>query len=155
MEISSKTKYYGFAFLLIVLSFAVGVYFGDNNRPAIDKIVGLSNKETQVTTTADFSPFWKVWNTMNEKYPNASKVSDQDKVYGAISGLVSSLNDPYSVFFPPKDAKSFEDQIAGNFDGVGMEVGIKDKILTVIAPLKDTPAFKAGIKSGDKILKIR
>jgi carboxyl-terminal processing protease len=91
---------------------------------------------------------------MDEKYPSASKISDQDKVYGAISGLVSSLNDPYSVFFSPEETKSFEEEIAGNFDGIGMEVGMKDKILTVIAPLKDTPAYRADIKSGDKILKI-
>jgi carboxyl-terminal processing protease len=58
------------------------------------------------------------------------------------------------VFFTPDEAKSFEADIAGNFDGIGMEVGIKDKILTVVAPLKDTPAFRAGIKPGDKILKI-
>ena len=142
------------AIVLFCLTFAVGVYVGDYNRPAIDKIIGLSNKETQVTTKTDFSPFWKVWNTMNEKYPDASKTTDQDRVYGAISGLVSSLNDPYSVFFSPDETKAFEEEIAGNFDGIGMEVGIKDKILTVIAPLKDTPAYRADIKSGDKILKI-
>lgn len=140
--------------LLVALFFILGVYLGINNRPEIDKVVGISGKETQVITTADFSPFWKVWNTMNEKYPSASKITDQDRVYGAISGLVGSLNDPYSVFFTPDEAKSFEEEIAGNFDGIGMEVGMKDKILTVIAPLKDTPAYKANIKSGDKILKI-
>ncbi len=107
-----------------------------------------------MTTQADFAPFWKVWNEINEKYPNASKISDQARVYGAISGLMSSLNDPYSVFFGPDEAKSFEEEIAGNFTGIGMEVGIKDKILTVIAPLKDTPAYRANIKPGDKILKI-
>ena len=140
--------------VVLILSFAVGVYVGNNNRPAIDKVLGLSNKETAVTTTTDFSPFWKVWNTMNEKYPDASTITDQNRVYGAISGLVSSLNDPYSVFFGPEETKTFEEEIAGNFTGIGMEVGIKDKILTVIAPLKDTPAYRANIKSGDKILKI-
>ncbi|HEV7424550.1 MAG TPA: S41 family peptidase [Candidatus Paceibacterota bacterium] len=154
MENFSNKKYFSAFVLLIVVSFFAGMYVGDQNRPAIDKVIGISNKETQVTTTADFSPFWKVWNTINEKNPGAMKVPDQDKVYGAIAGLVSSLNDPYSVFFSPDEAKSFEDEIAGNFSGVGMEVGIKDKILTVIAPLKDTPAYRAGIKPGDKILKI-
>jgi len=140
--------------ILFFLTFTIGVYVGDYNRPAIDKVLGISNKETQVTTIADFSPFWKVWNAMNEKYPDASKTTDQNRVYGAISGLVSSLNDPYSVFFGPDETKAFEEEIAGNFDGIGMEVGIKDQILTVIAPLKDTPAYRANIKSGDKILKI-
>jgi len=154
MEKKLKIKYVAFTVFFIALAFVVGVYFGDNNRPEIDKVVGISNKETQVATQADFSPFWKVWNTMNEKSLTVDTISDQDKVYGAVSGLVSSLKDPYSVFFPPTEAKAFQDEIAGNFDGVGMEVGAKDGILTVIAPLKDTPAYKAGIKSGDKILKI-
>jgi carboxyl-terminal processing protease len=154
MEKFSKTRYFASAVLLIVLFFVFGVYIGDRNRPEIDKVVGISNKETAVATQADFSSFWKVWNTINEKYPTASKITDQNRVYGAISGLVGSLNDPYSEFFSPDDAKAFEDEIAGNFDGIGMEVGMKDKTLTVIAPLKDTPAYRANIKSGDKILKI-
>ncbi|MFA5778464.1 MAG: S41 family peptidase [Candidatus Paceibacterota bacterium] len=154
MEKFSKTRYLIVTVLFVIISFVSGIYFGVSNRSEIEKVVGLSGKETQVTTQTDFSPFWKVWNAMNEKYPTASKISDQDKVYGAISGLVSSLNDPYSVFFNPDETKSFEEEIAGNFDGIGMEVGIKDKVLTVIAPLKDTPAQRADIKSGDKILKI-
>ena len=140
--------------LSVALFFVLGIYIGDRNRPEIDKVIGVSGKEIQVVTQTDFSPFWKAWNTINEKYPTAGKITDQDRVYGAISGLVDSLNDPYSVFFTPDKAKSFKDEIAGNFDGIGMEVGMKDKVLTVIAPLKDTPAYRANIKSGDKILKI-
>ena len=140
--------------LLVLLSFIGGVYVGTSNRPAIEKIVGISGKETAVETKADFSPFWKVWNEINEKYPGADKVADQERVYGAIAGLVGSLDDPYSVFFSPEDAKSFEEEIAGNFTGIGMEVGIKNGGLTVIAPLKNTPAYRANIKSGDKILEI-
>jgi carboxyl-terminal processing protease len=140
--------------LLAVLFLGLGIFIGFHNRPAIDQVTDISNKETPSTISADFSPFWKVWNTLNEKNPNASKISNQDKVYGAISGLVGSLNDPYSVFFKPDEAKLFESDIEGNFGGIGLEVGVKDKILTVIAPLKDTPAYKAGIKPGDKILKI-
>jgi len=140
--------------LLVAVFFFLGIFVGFNNRPEIEKVTGLSNKEIQIVTEADFSPFWKVWNTINEKYPKTDKITDQERVYGAISGLVGSLNDPYSVFFSPDEAKSFEDEIAGNFSGIGMEVGIKDKVLTVIAPLKDTPAYRANIKPGDKILKI-
>ena len=139
--------------LLVAVFFGFGVYLGFNQRPAIEK-VNILGKETAVPTKADFSPFWKVWNSVNEKYPSVGKINDQDKIYGAISGLVGSLNDPYSVFFKPDEAKTFEDDIQGNFSGVGMEIGIKDKVLTVIAPIKDTPAYKAKIKPGDKILKI-
>ena len=154
MEKFSKTRYFATTVLLVALFFLFGVYVGNHNRPEIDKVTGVSGKETQVTTQADFSPFWKVWNTINEKYSTADKITDQNRIYGAISGLIGSLNDPYSVFFTPDEAKSFKDEIAGNFDGIGMEVGMKDKVLTVIAPLKDTPAYRADIKPGDKILKI-
>ena len=139
----------------VIVSFLIGVYTGSTHRPEIEKVVGVSGKEAPLNVgDVDFTPFWKAWNTINEKYPGADKISNQDKVYGAISGLMHSLKDPYSVFFTPDEAKSFEEEISGNFSGVGMEVGMKDDVLTVIAPLKDTPAFRAGIKSGDKILKI-
>jgi len=140
--------------LFILASFLLGVFIGFRNSPAIEKITTISNKETPVGINADFAPFWKAWNTINEKYPNADKVTDQNRVYGAISGLVSSLNDPYSVFFNPEESKSFQEDVEGSFSGIGMEVGMKDKIITVISPIKDTPAYRAGIKSGDKILKI-
>ncbi|MFH1201009.1 MAG: S41 family peptidase [bacterium] len=152
-----KTRHIATVILIVALFFLIfmaGIYVGDSNRPEIDKILGLSNKETPITIRTDFSSFWKAWNTINEKYPKADKITDQDRIYGAISGLVGSLDDPYSVFFAPEETKAFEEEIAGNFDGIGMEVGMKDKILTVIAPLKGTPAYRADIKSGDKILKI-
>lgn len=149
-----KTKHTFSVIFLIVLSFIFGTYVGVNKRSEIEKVTSLSNKETAVNTKADFSSFWKTWNIINEKSPNIDQVNDQNRVYGAISGLVGSLNDPYSVFFNPEEAKSFQEEIAGNFTGVGMEIGIKNKILTVVAPLKNTPAEKAGIRSGDQILKI-
>ncbi len=139
--------------LIVAIFFAGGFYIGYYQNVKIHKEVALENMQSSLPKT-DFSPFWKVWSLLDEKYPNASEVTDQERVYGAISGLVGSLNDPYSTFFNPEDTKLFEEDIAGNFSGVGMEVGMKDKILTVIAPLKDTPAYKAGIKPGDKILKI-
>src|SRR3989344_4816815 len=154
MEKFSKTKHIAIIVLFVFLFFAFGLYVGGSNYREIDKILGVSDKEPQIETQADFSPFWKVWNTIDEKYPSAEGVSDQDRIYGAISGLMSSLNDPYSVYFDPEETKSFEEEISGNFEGIGMEVGMKDKTLTVVAPLKNTPAYRADIKSGDKILKI-
>ena len=122
-------------------------------KTILDKVVDTftftKNKNTQI----DFSPFWKVWNEIDNKHPG-EKLTDQQKLNGAIAGLVGSLNDPYSVFFDPEQTKDFQAEISGSFVGVGMEVGIKDKILTVISPLKDTPAFKADIRPGDRILKI-
>ena len=84
----------------------------------------------------------------------SSTVTDEDKVWGAIQGLANSTGDPYTVFLPPADSEIFNDDIRGNFGGVGMEIGIRDDNLTVIAPLEGTPAKAAGIQSGDVIFRI-
>ena len=141
--------------IIIVLGiFTAGFYVGAKDSPAIDRVYGLSNKESKVVTDADFDPFWKVWNTLNEKSITIKEKSDQDRVWGAIQGLALSTGDPYTVFFPPEENKLFKDSIHGSFGGIGAEIDKKEAILTVVAPLKGTPAEKAGILSGDKILRI-
>lgn len=135
--------------------FLLGVYVGFENRPASQKITGLVNKEpTTVGATTDFGPFWKAWSLVKDKFPEANKTTDQDHLYGAIKGMLASFGDPYTTFFTPEESKIFESEIAGEFGGVGMEMGQKDGVLTVIAPLKDTPAYRAGLLAGDKIIKI-
>ncbi len=131
-----------------------GVYVGYANRSATDKVVSVINKEAAVTDTTDFNTFWKAWSILDEKFADADKTSAQDRMYGAIKGMLGSFNDPYTTFFPPAENKVFQSEIAGTFDGIGIEIGEKDDVLTVIAPLKDTPADKAGIKAGDKIVAI-
>ena len=143
-----------FLIVLLVIFFSSGIFLGFHIKQKENTTINLLNKENQILNEADFSSFWKTWNLIDKKYPDANNTNNQERIYGAISGLVNSLNDPYSVFFNPEDTKSFQEEILGSFTGVGMEVGVKDKMLTVISPLKDTPAYKAGIKSGDKILKI-
>ncbi len=135
--------------------FLFGVYVGFENRPASQKVIGIVNKTSPLPEdTADFEPFWKAWALVQEKYPGAENTTNQEHVYGAIKGMLASFGDPYTTFFTPEESKIFESEIAGEFGGVGMEMGQKDGILTVIAPLKNTPASKAGILSGDKIVKI-
>ncbi len=103
----------------------------------------------------DLSEFWRVWDLLESKYVTSEEtLSAEDRIDGAIMGLVESYNDPYTVFLPPQEASDFEDDIAGNFEGLGMEVGMRDGIITVIAPLPGTPAEKAGILTGDAILEI-
>ena len=148
-------------FCIIVLSVVYFLGFNSGKQSAytsLATIATLENKTTGEPSTVDFGIFWKTWNLLNEKYvataTSSKPISDQDKVYGAIQGLVSSFGDPYTVFFPPVESKTFASEVRGNFEGVGMEVGPKDGALTVIAPLKDSPAEKAGILPGDKIIKI-
>lgn len=134
--------------------FVLGVYLGYSKRPEVEKVLTLTNKEIQVETTTDFDPFWKAWNILNEKSIYTKETSDQEKVWGAISGLASSFNDPYTVFFPPKENELFNNTIKGSFEGIGAEVAIRNKTLTIVAPLKGTPAWNSGLKAGDQILKI-
>lgn len=104
--------------------------------------------------TIDFSLFWKTWDLLKEKYVNKDSLDAQQLLYGAIRGMLHATNDPYTTFFDPKETKSFSQDLEGSFEGIGAELGIKDGILTVIAPLEDSPAAKAGLRAGDKILKV-
>ncbi len=107
---------------------------------------------------ANLGDFWKVWNTLESRFvaANASSTnpSIQERIWGALEGLAESYGDPYTVFMPPAEAKLFAEDISGSFSGVGMEIGVKDEVLTVIAPMKGTPAERAGIRIGDQILLI-
>ena len=148
-------KRIGFVFFVgfIFVSFGLGFFWG-REQARLVPIEGIINLETGKPGDVDFSLFWDSWRQIQEKYAKSSSVNPQDLVYGAIRGMVASLQDPYTVFMDPKEAKMFLDDIAGSFEGVGMEIGIKKGILTVIAPLEGTPAQKAGIRAGDMILKI-
>lgn len=141
--------------VLIALVFLGGVYIGYDNRPAFSSITNLVHRNsTAEAASTDFSEFWKAWQIAKDNFPGADKVTDQNLMYGAIKGMLSAYGDPYTTFFPPAENTQFQSQIAGSFSGIGIEIGEKDGILTIIAPLKGTPADKAGILSGDKILKI-
>lgn len=138
-----------------VVLFFGGFFIGTYNS---NQFAGASVTNAQsltASTTADFAPFWRAWTLLNEKFVTAGEgPTDQEKVWGAIQGLASAYGDPYTTFFPPEESKIFNEEISGSFEGVGMEVGIKDGFLTVIAPLKGNPAEKAGIKTGDVLVKI-
>lgn len=104
--------------------------------------------------TIDFSLFWDAYNKLQQNFIDPSKINNQNVVYGAIAGMTNSLGDPYTNFFDPGQAQKFQQDLAGSFDGIGVEIGVKEGLLTVIAPLKGTPGEKAGLKSGDTIVKI-
>jgi len=142
-----------------IVSFGAGAYAGFFSQPEIKKVEALTGKTTGQPAMTDFSLFWRVWNVLDDRYVNGNSTStnlttDKDRVYGAIEGLVGSLGDPYTVFLPPKDRERFEADIRGSFGGIGMELGMKDGQLTVIAPLPDSPAERVGIRAGDRVLAI-
>lgn len=147
--------------LVVVIAFVSGVFIGgSNSATAIATHIPFIGDGLDATPDAsvELSDFWKAWNALEENYvithASSTLPTKKERIFGAIAGLASSYGDPYTVFFPPKEAQAFSESISGSFAGVGMEIGMKDNILTVIAPLKGTPAQAAGIKSGDKIITI-
>ncbi len=152
----------GVSFALVaVLAFGAGLFVGgiDSASSIIARIPLIGDGlDATPNPSADFTDFWKAWNTLETRYvithASSTLPSIKDRIFGAIGGLASSYDDPYTVYFPPKEAKVFADSISGSFAGVGMEIDVKDGILTVVAPLKGTPAETAGIKAGDKIITI-
>jgi carboxyl-terminal processing protease len=104
--------------------------------------------------TIDFSLFWDAYGKLQQEFIDPSKIDNQKIIYGAIEGMTKSLGDPYTDFFNPQQAQIFQSNLSGSFEGIGVEIGVKKDILTVIAPLQGTPGEKAGLKSGDMILKI-
>jgi carboxyl-terminal processing protease len=145
MNLPAKRKYnLIFLALVIFLSFGIGVWIG-----RIQIVCDVCPPED-----INFSLFWESYYKIKEKFVDNNKIDTQEIIYGAISGMVKSLDDPYTVFFSPKDTKRFTEDVKGVFEGVGMEIGIRKGQLQVIAPLEGTPAQKAGLLAGDKILKV-
>jgi carboxyl-terminal processing protease len=121
-------------------------------------VTDAANIMPQGSTTissADFATFWQAWQTIHENYLREASTTPQKKLYGAIGGLVQSLGDPYSEFFNPQDNNQFQQNITGNFGGIGAELGVDTKnVIAVIAPIKGTPAAAAGLKAKDEVVGI-
>ena len=132
--------------------FLGGFWWGKNSIPSSLLIPEVYNKRGE--ERVDFGIFWDAWKIIKTRYLKASELDKKDMVYGAIKGLVDSLDDPYSEFLEPEISKRFLENIRGSFEGIGAEIGMKDNALTVIAPLEGTPAQRAGLRSGDRIIKI-
>lgn len=112
-------------------------------------------REVPATKNIDFSLFWNVWDTVSAQYVDKAKVVPAQMVYGAIKGMVASIGDPYTIFLTPDENKVSQEDLQGNFDGVGIQIGFRDGQLAVVAPLPNTPAEKAGVRAGDYIIEIK
>jgi len=143
-----------FGLLIIILAGFVGGFYFRQSQIPITPPEGIINADLGQSEEFDFSLFWEAWRILEEKFVDPEKIDYQQMIYGAISGMTSSLKDPYTVFMPPEDAKIFKEDVSGEFQGVGMEIGIRENGLTVIAPLEGTPAWRAGLLAGDRILKV-
>ena len=149
------------AVVFLVVGFGGGYLISAH---AADQGTNISG-DTSEPSNVDFSPVWKAWSILNANFvpdavasttPIATTTAgiDQQEVWGMISGMADSLNDPYTFFLPPQQNTDFSSDLSGSFGGIGMEVDVKDGVLTAVSTLKGTPAEAAGIKSGDQILAI-
>lgn len=137
-----KAKRTALILMLVVVVAAVSVSIG---RLSVTSVSAAGEGYEELKT------FTEVMSMVRKYY--VEEVKTKDLIYGAIKGMLSSL-DPHSSFMPPDAYKEMQVETKGEFGGLGIQIGIKDKFLTVIAPIEDTPAYRAGIKAGDKIVKI-
>jgi len=128
---------------LILFNVLLGVRFYTAHAAGTDDDSGYSQ----------ISVFAKAVQLLRQDYVDGSKTSYHDLIYAAMKGMLASL-DPHSQFMDPNDFKDMQDDTRSRFNGLGIEVAVKGGLLTVITPMEDTPAAKAGILSGDQIMRI-
>ncbi len=144
---------------LIVLAFGLGIFTAprlpQSLQPSGSSLVTGTHgtPPSFLTRDVDFSLFWEVWDYLHE-HSLERPLQDTSLFYGALEGMVAGLGDPYSMFMNPDVATQFANELEGTFEGIGAEIGIRSKALVVVAPLPDTPAERAGLQTGDRILAI-
>src|SRR3990167_6026435 len=159
---NSKNPIFNFflQFLVIaVIFFAIGFAVGQRRIEVVKRgfvpQITVTNQLPSKNQNIDFSLFWQVFETLPQKYIDKSAFEGQKLLYGAISGMVRSLGDPYTAFLDPKQNEAIKADLSGVYEGVGIQIGFnKDKRLVVIAPLSGTPAQKANVRAKDLILRI-
>jgi len=134
-----KNKIYLRNIIIAILFFIIGLMF--------NSFFSIFNHNEQ-GSKGDLALFWEVWESMERYYP-FEEPQDKDKVFSAIEGLVYSYGDDYSRFYPPVESEFFAQTIAGTFAGIGAEIIIREGFLTIVAPLKNSPSEKSGVKTGD------
>lgn len=137
--------------LLVVLIFILGVYAGGGTLP---QLLGATHSTQEITSDDAFAIFNRTWNELESRYNFENTPTVEERIFAATQGLARAYNDPHTVFFPPQETESFGEDIGGAFGGVGMEVGFRNGFITVIAPLRESPAEAAGILAGDIILEV-
>jgi carboxyl-terminal processing protease len=144
--------------ILVVVSFSSGYTTGYKGFTASLKEfpkVAIDRGVPQEKDELNFDLFWQVWDTLQLKYFDSTKLIPSEMVYGAIRGMVAAVGDPYTSFIPPREYKVVQEDLNGSFEGVGIQIGYKGTQLAVIAPLPNSPAEEAGIKAGDLIIGIK
>lgn len=152
----NSARYLVLSLFLMLASFSFGYLFGVRGyRIQTQDLPRVSvSREVPPDKSLDFSLFWQVWDTLESDYLDKNQLNTADMIYGAIKGMVAAVGDPYTTFLPPEENKIIQEDLSGNFEGVGIQIGFRGTQLAVIAPLPGTPAEEAGIQAGDYIIGI-
>ncbi len=153
----SKIRTIILAIAVSVLIGGIGYRLGENrvfSKAPTLSATAVINQDVPSNVKVDFSLFWDVWQRLRTYYIDAPSIDAQKMVYGAISGMVNSLDDPYTTFLTPKENTEFKEDIGGSFQGIGAQLGLIDNKIIIQAPLKGSPAEKVGLKSMDWIMKV-
>ncbi len=139
----------------VVLVFGSGYKLGEyKNRLNILLQPANFSKSSSGQSDINFDLFWEAWTKLQERYVDQKKIDPKIMYYGAIKGMVASVDDPYTFFLTPEENKQTKDDLEGKFEGIGAQLGLKDDRIVIIAPLKKSPAENAGVKAGDFINKV-
>lgn len=118
------------------------------------ELVGFKGQTGSFPEEVDFDLYFEVWQSLKEDFVDKNQIKDKEMFYGSLQGLAASLGDSYTLFMDPALTKEFNDDLSGTFEGIGAEIGLRDELITIIAPLDGLPASQAGLLAGDKILAI-
>ena len=150
----SSLKYIGFAvllFFIFALGWNVGVQYAKKGLYESKVQIVEANNNHEIV---DMQLYWDAWNIVSGKYVDPHILDTQTMVYGAIRGMVAAIGDPYTAFMTPKENKEFQNSLEGTLEGIGAELTLRNSLLTIVSPIKNSPAKKAGIQPEDIIYKV-
>jgi len=145
----------GFPKIILVILFlvvAIGSFFGGSIYGSLNSPVILPGGGGSSTNDGSFDKLFEVKDVLHQQY--YQDIGDEALLEGAIKGMVDAVGDPYTVFYNQEEYQEFQDDGQGNYVGIGVMVGIKEDKIVVITPFEGSPAYEAGIRAGDFILKV-
>ncbi len=158
---NNNRRFYIFVIFIIMFLFGVTLITANKFFRISNPIYAATNTTNQQVITADdenyfkyFRMFRQAYDILKKEFYNRNNVTARNLLYGAIQGMMSAVKDPYTTFMEPDVTQEFFIDMNAKFGGLGIHIDIRDGWLTVISPIEDTPAWRAGLKPNDKIIEI-